>query len=219
MKLFILMLTLVVSSFTEATCQLNVTLLHQLVRHSKSEYDLQEEARNRQLRATANEEVNRLEMGNLKEISRKLQSRFQMLGLVLQAAQTGFEAAPLIEDIMAQQQRIVRLAETNPAWIPLALNAERDLVHRTRLLGRYLAGLMICRGAINQMKPSDRKVLFNHALAELRLIAGASRGLAGTIAEATRTSRVAASNSFGDFINRDNSLAADVLRQVKGSMP
>lgn len=140
--------------------QLNVELIHQLVSESKSEHSRQDEAKTKQAVASANEEVNRSQMTKLKIKYRELQQRFHTVGLAIDAAQIGLEASPVVSEIIRQQNIIYQLANDNPILIALAFQTEKDLADRARMLANYVAGLALSIGDINQMKASDRKILF-----------------------------------------------------------
>ena len=194
--------------------QTNVALLHQLVDQSKSENDRQKQARDKQAVTSANEEVNRGQMARLKSKYRELQSRFKVLGLAIDAAQIGIQAAPIIGEIMDQQQQIISLASDDPLLIALALDVEADLVGQAHLLSNYLYGLAVSIGDLNQMKSSDRKILFGHVLVELRRIAGASRGLAQSLLSASKKKRLDRLNPFREYVQEDKRLVDDILRQI-----
>jgi hypothetical protein len=199
--------------------QLNVELLHQLVSESKSEHSRQDEAKNKQAVTSANEEVNKTQMGKLKTKYRELQSRFYTIGLAIDVAQIGLEASPLVSEIIRQQGIIYNLATDNPLLIAIALQTEIDLVDRAKMLANYIAGLALSIGEINQMKASDRKILFSHALTELRLIEGASKGLAICMQQVNYKRSL---DPFKDFINRDKQLIDDIIRNadiLKNSKP
>ena len=213
MKYFILFLILL-GMVPEGSAQINVQLLHQLVAESKSEHSKQEEAKNKQAITSANEEVNRSQMSKLKTKYRELQSRFQTLALAIDAAQIGLQAAPVISEIVRQQRLIFQYAGNDPLLIVLAYNAEIDMADRAYLLSNYLYGLVLTFGDLNQMKSSDRRILFGHVLTELRRIAGASRGLAATMHYASQKGSLQAINPFQDFINEDKRLVEDILRKM-----
>ncbi|RZM19537.1 MAG: hypothetical protein EOO88_37775 [Pedobacter sp.] len=196
------------------SAQTNVALLHQLVDQSKSENDRQKQARDKQAVTSANEEVNRGQMAMLKSKYRELQSRFKVLGLAIDAAQIGIQAAPIIGEIMDQQQQIISLATGDPILIALALDVEADLLGQSQLLSNYLYGLAISIGDLNQMKSSDRKILFGHVMVELRRIAGASRGLAQSLLSANKKKRLDRLNPFGEFVQEDKRLVDDIMRRV-----
>src|SRR3546814_18485250 len=116
--------------------------------------------------------------------------------------QVVLEAAPIIEDIIDQQERVVRLAGKDPSLALLAINTQRSLARRARQLGRYLAGLLVCIGHINQLKASDRQVLSHHVRTELRKIAGTLRGLARAMHHFTDKRLSAELDTFSGFFNR-----------------
>ncbi|MFD2285971.1 hypothetical protein GJU39_01390 [Pedobacter petrophilus] len=193
--------------------QLNVGLLHQLVGDSKTEHGKQSDARDRQVESAANEQVNKTLMVRLKDKYRDIQSRFKTLGLAIDAAQIGIEAYPLINDISRSQERIYTLCKNDPILSILAIESEIDMGDKAYRLLNFLYGIALSAGDINQMKPSNRKLLFSHVLAELRLIAGASRGLAVTLQYSSRKKVLNGLNPFSDFINTDKKLVDDILRK------
>ncbi len=211
MKGTITLICLLFGLLQNAFCQLNVELIHQLVSESKSEHSRQDEAKNKQAVTSANEEVNRTQMSKLKTKYRELQSRFHTVGFAIDAAQIGLEASPVVSEIIRQQGIIYQLASDNPVLIALAFQTEKDLVDRARMLANYIAGLALSIGDINQMKASDRKILFSHALTELRLIEGASKGLAVLMLQATYKRSL---KPFADFVNQDKQLVDDILRNA-----
>ncbi|MBD1424041.1 hypothetical protein [Sphingobacterium arenae] len=219
MKYIVLTLLPLVIILAQANAQLNVELLHQLVEHSKDEYDRQVTARNRQAVTTANETVNRGETSRLKDRYRQLHSRFQTLGMALQSLSIGIESAPVVTEIINQQNRIVDIVSAHPEFLPLAIDAERDMAGKAIQLARYLTGLFISIGDLNQMKASDRRILYGHVLQELRLIAGASRGLANTMYYSTRKKMLESLNPFADFINEDKRIVDNILRQLEEFKP
>ncbi len=195
--------------------QLNVTLLHQLIGNSKTEHGKQSDARDRQLAITTGEEVNKTLMAKLKTNYRNIHSRFKTLGLAIDAAQIRIEAYPLIEDIAQSQEAIFRFCKNDPVLSVLAVQAEMDMGERAQGLLNFLYGVAISIGDINQMKQSDRKVLFSHVITELRLIAGSSRGLTTTLQYSSRSKVIKEINPFSDFINTDRALIERILQRTE----
>lgn len=200
---------------SQVHAQLNVELLHQLVQHSKDEHSRQQTARNRQAVTSANEEVNRSKMDELKQKYRRLQSRFHTLGLAIDATQIGLQAAPIITEIIEHQKTIVRLAGDDPLLIAMAYQTEMDIADRAYMLSRYLYALAISIGDLNQMKASDRRLLFGHVLTELRRIEGTSRGLAANMYYTNRKKMLESMNPFSEFVNRDRQLVDNILSKLK----
>lgn len=212
MKNIVIFFGLIIISLS-SHAQLNVTLLHQLVGNSKTEHGKQTDARDRQLAATTNEEVNKTLMVRLKTTYRDIHSRFKTLGLAIDAAQVGIEAYPLINDIARSQETIFRLCKDDPILSILAIQAEMDMGDRAYSLLNFLYGIALSIGDINLMKQSDRKMLFSHVLTELRGIAGAARGLAVSLKYASGKNALNAANPFSDFINTDKALVESILRR------
>lgn len=195
--------------------QTNVELIDQLVPESKSEHSKQITARTNQATVSANEQVNNTQMGTLKTTYRNIKSRFNTLGLVIDAGEVGVEGTPIVNEIVQQQEQIIALSKSNPVLIALALNSEVDLAEQANLLIDYSLGLILSIGDVNQMKASDRKMLFGYVITELRQIDGASRGLLNTMINFNSTLHSRALNPFANFINQDKSIVDDINRNAK----
>ncbi|WP_207423777.1 hypothetical protein [Desertivirga brevis] len=192
--------------------QINVELLHQLVAESKSEHSKQTKTRDRQGQVSAGEELNRSKVEKLKDRYRQLKNRFHTLGMAIDAGQIGIKAAPLVEEIVRHQTIIVEQAQKKPYLIPLAIETQEDLVNKSRSLAKYLIGLSVSFGDLNQMKQSDRNLLFRHVLTQLQRIAATSRELALNM---TRSRPSSPDSPFSDFINQDKKLVNDIMEKVK----
>ncbi|SJN47944.1 hypothetical protein [Sphingobacterium sp. JB170] len=195
--------------------QLNVELLHQLVQHSKDENSRQNTARNKQALTTANEKVNMDKTGELKEGYAALQSRFNTLGEVMQVLSLGIEAAPVVRSITHTQQQLITLASDKPFLLPVALVGQREIGRKATRLARYLTGIFITMEDINQMKQSDRRMLYSYALEELRALSGISSSLVRSMYAAAEAKSRGAVPAFSDFINQDTPIAQEILEGLK----
>src|ERR1700761_7838977 len=146
------------------TKALDIPGLLQLVSYSKSENSLQNTARNNQATVTANETANKTLLVKMKEMQRTLQNRYSLLGTAIDAANVGLQAEPMVNSIINSQSQLLALAEKNPAIVPLALQTEVDFAEHSELLIDYVAGLILSIGDVNQMKSSDRKLLFDYVI-------------------------------------------------------
>src|ERR1700742_1131172 len=79
---------------------LDIPNLLQLVDYSKSEHQLQTNARNNQATVTANEAANRTLLEKLKNVYRTLQNRYPLLGTAISAANIGLQAEPMVNSIV-----------------------------------------------------------------------------------------------------------------------
>ncbi|WP_316848953.1 hypothetical protein [Pedobacter agri] len=194
---------------------LNIAGIHQLVADSKSENERQQTARNRQAQNTVNEQANKTLLFKLKDSYRLLQSRFSFLGMAVSAAEVGLNATPMVSRIVADQSRLYEAAVRDPLLLPLVYQTEVEFVLRAKDLSGYLLGLVLSYGALNQMKISDRKMLFDHVIAELQVIAGLSAGLVRLLDQANLSSMLTRLNPFADYISTDKSVVEDILRNAK----
>jgi len=194
---------------------LNIAGIHQLVAASRSEHERQETARNRQAQNTVNEQANKTLLFKLKDSYRLLQSRFSFLGMAVSATEVGWNASPLVTKIVSEQSRLYNAAILDPLLLPLVYQAEVEFVLRAKDLSGYLFALVLSYGALNQMKISDRKILFDHVLTELQQIAALSAGMVRLLDHANLSSMISRLNPFADFISTDKSVVVDILRNAK----
>ncbi len=217
--MLILVLALLLGISFSSPAQLNVQLLHQLVEESKQENERQNQARDKQLTAMLNEELNKSEMGSFKSKYRQNMSRFKIIGTAVDALKVGFEASPLVEEIISNQQKMLSLVSSDPLLLLLAYDAEIDMGERAYDLLNYLYALMLSISDIHQIKSSDRKLLFGQVIIELRQIAGASKGLLMSMAYAKSKKTSERLNPFPDFINRDKALIDNIIRRENIIIP
>jgi hypothetical protein len=193
---------------------LNIPGIHQLVSDSKSEYDRQNDARNRQTITTANEQANRTLLARLKLKYQELQQRYHALGTAIDAANIGIHAAPMISHIIRNQMEIYRIAQQQPLFIGMAYQTEIEFVSRSRSLLNYLIGLCASIGAVNQMKASDRKLLFDHVLMELNTIQELSAKLASAMQISHSAGLLRSLNPFQDYVDQDREIIQDIIRNA-----
>lgn len=193
---------------------LNIAGIHQLVADSKSEYDRQNKARDKQAVTTANEQANRTMFARLKIKYRQLQERYYALGTVISAANIGIQAAPMLNQIVRNQHEIFRLARRDPVLIGLAYQTELEFTGRARSLLNYLAGLCASFGAVNQMKAADRKILFDHILVELNTIQSLSANLVNAMNYSAVAGSLRSLNPFQTYIDQDKQLVQDIIRNA-----
>jgi hypothetical protein len=214
MKRFIFLILPLLAFAPVCAAQVNVALLHQMVAQSESEHGRQQGASSKQILVTAGEDGNRAGMGKLQSTCQKITGRLNALNLAISAGQIGLQAAPIIDEIIQQQKAIFQLAARDPVLLSLAYGAEADLADRADQLANYLYGLLLSESVLNQMKASDRSILFAHVLSELRRMAGASKGLAASMQYAARRKLLSATNPFSDYIKADRRLIDAIIRDA-----
>jgi len=194
---------------------LNIPAIHQLVSDSKSEHERQSEARDRQAVNTVNEQANRILLTKFKNSFRELQSRFGIIGTAIDALDIGTQAVPVLSQIIRDQYRLYELAGKNPYLLPLVLQSEIDLLERSRDLVYYLAGLTASIGAVNQMKASDRRILFDHLLNELSVLRNLAAALVRSLEYGSLYAMIKNANPFSQYIDIDRAIIKDILENAK----
>jgi hypothetical protein len=149
---------------------LDIAGIHQLITQSQDENKLQVKAKNQQAANTANEEANLTLLAKLKNTYRTLQERYNSLGTAINIAQIGVYATPMVEQIVSYQKQIVSLTEKTPVLVVLGVQTEIEFAEKAKSLAGYIAGLTLSIGDVNQMKASDRKMLFDYVITELSTI-------------------------------------------------
>jgi hypothetical protein len=194
---------------------LNIPELMQLVSYSKSEHSRQVDARDKQLLVTGIETSNKGLIGKTKNMYRTLQNRYSTLGTAISAAQIGLQAYSMVSSIVSSQRQLYDQAKKNPAILTLAYAAEFDFVERSELLMDYIAGLVLSYGDINQMKSSDRKLLFDFILTELSNIQHLSNQLLRSVQYGTLAVLLKSVNPFRSFVYQDEHIVKDIISNAK----
>jgi len=214
-----ILLTLFALSFSLSAFAQQSTIdiigMHQLIDESKSEHDKQVTAKNQQAVNTSNEAANMTLLAKLKNTYRTLQQRYNTLGTAITVADIGLEGEPMVKQIINYQGQIIALAEKNPAIIALGYQTEIEFAEKAESLIGYVAGLTLSIGDVNQMKASDRKMLFDYVIQQLSVI----QELAGNMLNLLQYNNLAAVlkalNPFQTFIDQDKSIAKDIIQNAK----
>jgi hypothetical protein len=194
---------------------LDIPGIHQLVDESTSENKLQVKASDQQAAATANEQANLTLLAKLKATYRTLQQRYNTLGTAINIADIGIYASPMVERIVSNQSQIIALAEKNPALIAIGYQSELQFAEKAKSLIGYVAGLVLSIGDVNQMKASDRKMLFDYVISELSSIQQLSGNMVNMMQYSSLAALLKAANPFQNFIDADKSVAQDIIQNAK----
>jgi hypothetical protein len=194
---------------------LDIPSMHLLIDESIDENKQQVKAKNQQVLASANEQANLTLLDKLKVKYRELQQRYNTLGTVINVADIGIYATPMVQRIIKNEAQIIGLTEKNPALIALGYQTEIEFAEKAKSLAGYVAGLSLSIGDINQMKASDRKLLFDYVLSELSTIQDLSGTMVNNLQYATLKDLLKAANPFQNFINSDISISKDIIQNAK----
>jgi hypothetical protein len=217
MKHFILVTLLCISGI-DALAQrstIDIPAMHQLIPQSIDENKLQVKAKNQQAINTANEQANLTLLDKLKKVYRDLQNRYNTLGTVINIADIGIYATPMVSRIISNQRQIIALTSDDPALLPLGLQTEIEFAQRAKDLAGYVAGLSLSYGDVNQMRASDRKMLFDYVLEQLSDIQQLSGNLVVTLQNSNLNLLLRSINPFQDYIDKDRTIVQEILSNAR----
>jgi len=189
--------------------------MHQLIDESKNEYKVQVVAKNQQAVNTANEQANLTLLDKLKNMYRTLQRRYNTLGTLITVADIGLEAEPMVKQIVSYQGLIVQQVEKNPAVAVLGYQTEIEFVEKAEALAGYVAGLTLSIGDVNQMKASDRKLLFDYVIRQLSRIQELSGNMLILLQYNNLASVLKALNPFQSWVDADVGMAKNIIQNAK----
>lgn len=194
---------------------LDIIGIHQLVDESIAENKLQVKAKNQQAAATANEKANLTLLEKLKGTYRTLHQRYNALGTAITVANIGIYAEPMVNHIISNQEQIIALAEKSPVLIAVDFQSELAFAEKAKSLLGYVTGLVLSIGDVNQMKASDRKMLFDYVLSELSTVQEFSGNMVNMMQYSNLASLLKAANPYQNFIDADKSIAGDIIQNAK----
>ncbi|MEZ2334742.1 hypothetical protein AB6735_03870 [Mucilaginibacter sp. RCC_168] len=194
---------------------LDIVGIHQLVSESQSENKLQISARNRQATVSANEQANLTLLSKVKATYRELQQRYNTLGTAINLADIGIYASPMVSRILSNEAQIIQLTQKNPALLTIGYQSELQFAVQAKDLIGYVTGLTLSLGDINQMKASDRKMLFDYVISELSNIQNLSGNMLGMMQYSNLASLLKAANPFQNFIDVDINIGKDIIQNAK----
>ena len=194
---------------------LDIPAIHQLVAQSQSENKLQVNARDRQAAVNVNEQANLTVLAKIKATYRDLQQRFNALGMAINLADIGFVASPMVSRIVSNQAQLIQLVQKNPALLAIGYQAELQFAKQAKDLLSYVAGLTLSLGDVNQMKASDRKILFDFVLSELSSIQDQSGNMLSMLQYSNLATLLKAVNPFQNFIDADNAIGKEIFQNAK----
>jgi hypothetical protein len=121
----------------------------------------------------------------------------------------------MVEQIVGYQKQIVSLTEKTPVLVVLGLQTEIEFAGKAKSLAGYVAGLSLSIGDVNQMKASDRKMLFDYVISQLSEIQELSGNLVETLQTSSLNTILRSINPFQDFVDKDKTVAEDIIFNAK----
>lgn len=192
-------------SFPMMNIEINATM---------KEHDRQKEMRKNQALNAGIETTNRSEWNSFKDKVTKVQDRLRVVSFALQAIPTGVAMSREVKKITQNQASIIDELSTAPYSIITVLPSGVQYVDDLQMVTRLITGIIFSYGAINQMEKSERKILLDYALGEVKTLSRNSTHMLLKIrdikAKVLRNKR-----AFQYYVNRDRQVVENIMKNIK----
>ena len=119
-----------------------------------------------------------------------------------------------VKKIKQNQSAIIEEIKTAPYSIVAVLPSQVQFVDDLQMVTRLITGIIVSYGAINQMEKSERKILLDYALGEVKTLSRNSTYMLVKIrdikAKVLRNKR-----AFQYYVNRDRQVVEKIMKQIK----
>ncbi|MPS73089.1 MAG: hypothetical protein E2590_08025 [Chryseobacterium sp.] len=218
--LFIAMMHLIMTSSgggsTPAWQQENVSfpMMDLEINATMKEHDRQKEMRQKQTLNASVETANQSQWKNFKDKITKIQDRLRIVSFAIQAIPAGIVVSRETTKIIDNQTAIINEINTAPYSIITALPSQIQFIDDLQMTLRLLTGIILSYGAINQMEQSERKILVDYALGEVKTLSRNSTHMLLKIrdikAKVLRNKR-----AFQYYVNRDKQVVESIMNNIK----
>lgn len=192
-------------SFPMMNIEINATM---------KEHNRQKEMRERQTLNATVEAANQSQWKDLKEKVTKIQDRLRIVSFAIQAIPSSIAMSREISKITDNQTAIIHEINTAPYSIIAVLPSQVQFIDDLQMVTRLITGIILSYGAINQMEKSERKILLDYALGEVKAISRNSTHMLLKIrdikAKVNRNKR-----AFQYYVNRDRMVVENIMNNIK----
>ena len=192
-------------SFPMMNIEINATM---------KEHNRQKEMRQKQTANATIETTNRTQWDNFKDKVTKVQDRLRIVSFAIQAIPTGISMSREITKINNNQTAIINEINDAPYSIIAVLPSQVQFVDDLQMVARLITGIVISYGAINQMEKSERKILLDYALSEVKALSRNSTHMLLKVrdikAKVLRNKR-----AFKYYVNRDKQVVESIMKNIK----
>ena len=192
-------------SFPMMNIEINATM---------KEHNRQKEMRQKQTANATIETTNRTQWDNFKDKVTKVQDRLRIVSFAIQAIPTGIAMSREVNKINQNQTDIINEINSAPYSIIAVLPSQVKFVDDLQMVTRLIMGIVISYGAINQMEKSERKVILDYALGEVKTLSRNSTHMLLKIrdikAKVLRNKR-----AFQYYVNRDKQVVESIMDNIK----
>ena len=178
------------------------------------EHDRQKEMRQKQTLNATVETANQTQWKDFKDKVTKVQDRLRIVSFAIQAIPTGIAMSREITKITNNQTSIINEISSAPPSIISVLPSQVQFVDDLQMVTRLITGIILSYGAMNQMEKSERKILLDYALGEVKTLSRNSTYMLFKIkdikAKVLRNKR-----AFQYYVNRDRQVVENIMNNIK----
>ncbi|MEN2436260.1 hypothetical protein AAH994_12670 [Weeksellaceae bacterium A-14] len=178
------------------------------------EHDRQKDMRKNQLMNATVETANRTQWNGFKDKVTKIQDRLRIVSFAIQSIPTGIAMNREITKIIQNQTAIVNEIETAPLSIIAVLPSQVQFVDDLQMVTRLIIGIVASYGAMNQMEKSERKILLDYALGEVKTLSRNSTHMLLKIRD-IKAKVLRNKSAFQYYVNRDRQVVENIMNQIK----
>ncbi|WP_312824812.1 hypothetical protein [Epilithonimonas sp.] len=203
-------------SSTPAWQQENVSfpMMDLEINAAMKEHDRQKEMRQKQTINATVETVNQSQWKDFKDKITKVQDRLRIVSFAVQAIPTGIAMSREITKITDNQTAIINEISTAPYSIITVLPSQVQFVDDLQMVTRLITGIILSYGAINQMEKSERKILLDYALGEVKAISRNSTHMLLKIRD-VKAKVLRNKRAFQYYVNRDKQVVESIMNNIK----
>lgn len=184
------------------------------IRATVNEHGRQKQMKEHQLANATVETANRAQWTSLKNEVIKIQNRLRTVSFAIQSVPTGVAVSREFTKITHNQKAIIQEIETAPYSIIAVLPSQIQFVDDLQMVTRLIIGIVASYGAINQMEKSERKILLDYALGEVKSLSRNSTHMLLKVrdikAKVLRNKR-----AFQYYVNRDRQIVENIMNSIK----
>ncbi|MDP9955003.1 hypothetical protein J2X97_000640 [Epilithonimonas hungarica] len=178
------------------------------------EHDRQKEMRQKQTLNASVETANQSQWKNFKDKITKIQDRLRIVSFAIQAIPAGIVVNRETTKIIDNQTAIINEINTAPYSIIAALPSQIQFVDDLQMTLRLLTGIILSYGAINQMEQSERKILLDYALGEVKTLSRNSTHILLKIRD-IKAKVLQNKRAFQYYVNRDKQVVESIMNNIK----
>ena len=192
----------------------SVPMMNLEINATMKENERQKEMRQKQTLNATIETANKTQWNNFKDKVTKVQDRLRIVSFAIQAIPTGIAMNREITKITNNQTAIINEINDAPYSIIAVLPSQVQFVDDLQMVARLITGIIVSYGAINQMEKSERKILLDYALGEVKTLSRNSTHMLLKIrdikAKVKRNKR-----AFQYYVNRDKQVVESIMDNIK----